>query len=273
MRLFGTIVHEEGRSTMRAKLILLCFVAVVLGVANSTFALVTVSSTEIWDGRTMHGITPSGSGTAGDPYVYVISDGMTFTSSGVIDMNDKYVVFDFSSGTGDLEMAAGSYFDLTGSTRRSDPGRCTILLGDNNLTGSGDFKTVDITNDSMSVDISGSGSVSVNSLYLRVEDALAGSVTIDVCGSVSVDSIDTQDVDTNGDYGGDVIIRASDVTVGNIDTRAHRSSYDPDVTGGDVLLEASNCEGSDTLDNTLNAYGVIDTNSGVRSMVTLLSPA
>jgi hypothetical protein len=65
----------------------------------------------------MHGITASGSGTVGDPYVYLIPDGMALTSSGVIRMSDNYVTFDFSSGTGGLDIAAGGYFDTTGSSR------------------------------------------------------------------------------------------------------------------------------------------------------------
>ncbi|MHC4676461.1 MAG: hypothetical protein ACYTBZ_28565 [Planctomycetota bacterium] len=249
---------------MRKKLIfsLSLVLLLVVGPVDRASAAIIISSTEIWDGGQMHGVTPTGSGTAEDPYVYVIGDGMTFTGSGVIKMNDKYVTFDFSSGTGGLDMAAGSYFDLTGSSRLSDPGECTIMLGANNLSGAGDFKTVDISKDSMDVSITGSGSVTVNSFYMRTNDAFAGSVEIDVGGGASVDSIDTQDQAVGGNNGGDVIIRAGDVTVGNIDTRALRTASS-DRLSGSVVLEARDFAGTNTLNNTINLYGTINTDSTI----------
>jgi len=237
-------------------------VVALLALVNGASAAVIISSTEIWDGGQMHGITPTGSGTAADPYVYAIAEGMTFTGSGVIKMNDEYVTFDFSSGTGGLDMAAGSYFDLTGSSRLNDPGACTIILGDNNLTGAGDFKTVDITKDSMDVSITGSGTVTVNSFYMRTNDAFPGSVEIDVGGSASVDSVDTQDQAAGGNNGGDVIIRAGDVTVGNIDTRALRTNSS-DRLSGSVLLQARDYSAANTLNNTINLYDTINTDSTI----------
>jgi hypothetical protein len=221
---------------------------------------VIVSSTEIWDGGQMHGITPSGSGTPGDPYVYVIPDGMSFTGSGVIRMNAKYVTFDFSSGTGGLDMASSSYFDLTGNGRLGDPGTCRIVLGDNNLTGAGDFKTTDIYKDSMYLTIIGSGDVSVNSFYMRTNDAFAGFVEIDIGGSVSVGSIDTQDQASGGNNGGDVTIRGADITIGDIDTRALRTASS-DRSSGDVLIEALDPAGTNTLYNSINLYGTINTDA------------
>jgi hypothetical protein len=244
------------------KLISAVIAASLLSLFNCASAAITISSTEIWAGGEMHGITPSGSGTAGDPYVYVIPDGMALASGGVIKMNDKYVTFDFGSGTGGLDMALGSYFDLTGSSRLSDPGECTIVLGGNSLTGAGDFKTVDITKDSMDVSISGSGDVSVNSFYNRTNDAFAGMVDVNVADSVIIGSIDTQDQAAGGNNGGDVTIRGSRVTVGSIDTRALRTNSS-DRLSGDIVLQARDHENDNTLDNTVNLYGVLNTDSAI----------
>jgi hypothetical protein len=185
---------------------------------------------------------------------------MNFTSSGVIDMNDIYVTFDFSSGTGGLDMATGSYFDLTGGDRLKDPGECTIILGDHSLTGAGDFATMDIDNDSMDVNIVGSNDVTVNEFYMRVSDAFAGSVCIDVGGSINIGSVDTQDQASGGGNGGDVIIGGGDITIGDIDTRSLRTNS-PSAFSGNVVLEARDYGGTNTLNNTINVYGVIDTNS------------
>ncbi|MHC4621534.1 MAG: DUF4097 family beta strand repeat-containing protein [Planctomycetota bacterium] len=236
-----------------------CLLAVL---TNCVSAAVTVNSAETWAGGEMHGITASGSGIPGDPYVYVIPDGMVVTATGVIDMNDKYVTFDFSPGAGGLDMASGGYFDLTGSSRLSDPGECTIVLGGNSLTGAGDFKTVDITKDSMDVSITGTGYVSVNSFYSRTNDAFSGDVYIDVAGGVSVNSVDTQDQATGGNDAGNVTVRGGSVTVGDVDTRVLRTASG-DRLSGDVLLEAHQPTGDNTLGNTINVTGVVNTDSTI----------
>jgi hypothetical protein len=235
------------------------FAVLLLGPVSSTYATITITSTEIWDGGTMHTINPTGSGIAGDPYVYVIPDGMTLTSSGVIKMNDKYVTFDFASGTAGLAMAAGSYFDLTGASRHSDPGECTIILGTHDLTGTGDFKTVNIGNDSMDVSILGLSDVTVTAFYMRVHDACAGVLSIDVGGSVNIVSVDTQDQAAGGNDGGDVTIHGADITIGDIDTRSLRASQG--TLSGNVVLEARDYVGPNALNNTVNLYGTVNTDS------------
>jgi hypothetical protein len=223
-------------------------------------AVITVTGSEVWAGGQMHGITPTGSGTAADPYVYTIGDGMTLTGTGIIKTADEHVTFDFSSSTGGLEMAAGSYFDLTGSARLGDPGEITIVLGQNSLTGAGDFKTVDITKDSKDVIISGSGGVNVNSIYARVRDARAGDVTIDVDGSVSIDSIDTQDEATGGNDAGNVTICGDEITVGAVDTRCLRTDS-ATTRSGAVVVQARDTGGVSSLNNTLNLHGLINTDA------------
>jgi hypothetical protein len=208
----------------------------------------------------MHGITPTGAGIPADPYVYSIGDGMTLTGTGIIGTADEYVTFDFNSSTGGLDMAAGSYFDLTGSTRLGDPGEITIVLGQNSLTGAGDFKTVDITKDSKDVTISGSAEVDVNSIYTHVRDARAGNASIDVGGSVNIGSIDTQDEATGGNDAGEVTIYGDQVTVGAIDTRCLRTDS-ATARSGTVVVQARDTSGINSLNNTLHLHGVINTDA------------
>jgi hypothetical protein len=240
----------------------LTLVVLLAGGIRSAPAAITISSIETWAGGQMHGITPSGSGTPADPYVYVIPDGMILTATGAVKMDDKYVTFDFSVGTGGLDMAPGGYFDLTGPSRLSDPGTCTVVLGPHSLTGAGDFKTSDISKDSKYVVITGLGDVSLNSFYLRTNDAFAGDVSIDAAGSVSIDSIDTQDQAPGGNNAGNVTIRGGRVTVGNIDTRTLRTSSG-DRLSGNIVLQARDYEDDNTLDNTVNLYGVLNTDSAI----------
>ena len=251
----------------KAKYLIVCL---LLSIITSASSALTVSTTETWAGAPMHGITPTGSGTAASPYVYAIADGMILTGSGVIKMGSKYVTFDLNSATAGLDMAAGSYFDLTGSSRLSDPGACRITLGANNLTGSGDFKTADISKDSMDVNIVGTGDVSVNSFYMRTSDAYAGDVYVDVAGSVSIVSVDTHDQASGGNDGGNVTIRGADVTAGAIDTRSMRTASST-AFSGNVVLQARDTSGVNTLNNTLNLHGVINTDaaSGTDGNVTI----
>jgi hypothetical protein len=238
----------------------LLFITLLLVAANCAFGAITVSTTETWDGGQMHGITPAGTGSQADPYIYAVPDGLNLTGTGVIRTSDEYVIFNFSSGTGGLDIAPGGYFDITGSSRLSDPGAITIVLGANNLTGTRDFKTVDISKDSKDVSIVGSGSVDANSIYARVKDARAGDVTINIDGSVNVGSIDTQDQADGGNDAGSVVVRGHDVTVGSIDTRAMRTSSST-AFSGTALIEALGPSGINSPGNTVDCTGTIDTNA------------
>ncbi|MHC4623828.1 MAG: CRTAC1 family protein [Planctomycetota bacterium] len=241
--------------------VLLWFLAVSLTWRCSCiFAAITVSGTEVWAGGQMHGITPSGTGTQAAPYVYVIPAGIVMTSSGVIKTLEEYVTFDFSSGAAGLHMEAGSYFDLTGTGRLGNAGECGIILGDNNLTGEGDFKTVDITKDSKNVSITGTGAVSADSLYMHTRDAFAGDVLIDVGASVKIGSIDTQDEASGGNDGGNVTILGHDIVVGDIDTRSLRTASDT-RSSGIVVLEARDYDGTNCFNNTIRLSGLINTDS------------
>jgi len=245
---------------MRSSFVAWLFAMLLLWPAGRALAIITVTTSETWDGGQMHGVTPTGSGTAAAPYVYIIDDGMILTGTGVIRTADEYVIFDFSSGTGGLEMAAGGYFDITGSTRLSDPGEITIILGENNLTGAGDFKTSDITKDSKDVIISGSGDVDVNSINAHVRDARAGHVSIDVGGSVNVGLVDTQDEAAGGNDAGNVTICGGEVTVGAVDARSLRTDS-ATASSGAVVVQALDSSGVNSLNNTLNLYGAINTDA------------
>jgi hypothetical protein len=245
---------------MRKDFIFWILAVLLLGRPDCIYGVITVSTTETWDGGQMHGITPGGAGTAADPYVYVVPDGMVLTGMGVIRTGDEYVIFDFGSGSTGLDMASGSYFDLTGSSRLSDPGEITIVLGQNSLTGAGDFKTTDVTKDSKDVNIAGAGDVCVDSFYLRTRDAFSGDVSIDVGGSVNIGSIDTQDVSYEGNNAGSVVIYGYDVTVGAVDTRCLRTASSTG-SSGNVVLQARDYDGTNSFNNTIRLSGSINTDS------------
>lgn len=261
VKMLSCILTGEYDRITHGRFALLLLAVLLLSPTNTvSAAVITVTGSEVWAGGQMHGITPTGSGTAADPYVYTIGDGMTLTGTGIIKTADEHVTFDFSSSTGGLEMAAGSYFDLTGSVRLGDPGEITIVLGQNSLTGAGDFKTVDIAKDSKDVIISGSGGVNLNSIYARVRDARAGDVSIDVGGSVSIGSIDTQDEATGGNDAGNVTVYGGQVSVGAIDTRSLRTDS-ATTSSGAVVVRARDTSGVNSLNNTLNLHGVINTDA------------
>jgi hypothetical protein len=235
---------------------------VIVGVSAGTVcaAPIVVNSLEVWDGGTVHGIAPTGSGTSGDPYVYAIGEGIVLTSSGVVETGDKYVTFDFSSGPAGLDMESGGYFDLTGGNRLYDPGQITIVLGGSSITGMGDFKTIDISKDSKSVYITGAGDVHTDSLHLRTQDAYSGDVSVDVGGSINIGSIDTQDVSTGGNDGGNVTVVSYDIVVGDIDTRSLRTASNTG-SSGHVVVEARDYDGSNSISNSVTLFGLIDTDS------------
>jgi hypothetical protein len=97
---------------------------------------------------------------------------------------------------------------------------------------------------------------------MRTNDAFPGYVQVDVSGSVSVNSIDTQDQAAGGNDGGNVTVRGGSVTVGDVDTRALRTASG-DRLSGDVLLEARQATGDNTLGNTINVTGVVNTDSTI----------
>ena len=95
---------------MKLRKLLILITVILAYLPGTIYAVpVEVNSLELWDGGVMHGITPPGDGSSGDPYVYLIPQWMTITSSGAIKTNDMYVTFIFSSGPAGLDMQSGGY--------------------------------------------------------------------------------------------------------------------------------------------------------------------
>ena len=118
------------------------FLALALG-GSAHAALVTVSSTETWNGvanpHASDGVTLSGSGTEASPRTYTIPNGMRITSTGriILHGSSDYSIKLVIRG-GDLQMDAGAVLNLERYMIRT--GRDVLVLdlsGTNSITGAG----------------------------------------------------------------------------------------------------------------------------------------
>ena len=111
---------------------------------SASASLVTVSSTETWDGisnpHSADGVALSGAGTDANPYTYTIPNGMTITSTGRINLHsagDYSIKFVIQGG--DLQMDAGAVLNVERFGIRTIPNKRFVLdlSGTNSITGAG----------------------------------------------------------------------------------------------------------------------------------------
>jgi hypothetical protein len=246
-------------------------VILALGLALSASAsLVTVSSTETWDGvnnpHAADGVTITGTGTQLDPYTYIIPNGMLITSTGTIvlhsagDYSIKFVI-----QGGNLQMDAGAVINTERYAIRSSIRYFTLdLSGTNSITGAGAIGPI-TTRDSTPRDltITNVKNVSLANIDMHTENANTGPVdfrfiNITASGAVYVSgTVDNSDRDSGGDGCGDITIKANTIDVNNVDARGFRN--DPpgrDPYSGNVLLQA------------LSPVGNYDPNDGVNNAAT-----
>lgn len=194
-------------------------------------APVIVNTEEGWDGinnpHEADGVSLSGSGTAGDPATYLIPEGLTIEPGGVILMSpsaDSDLSIQFVFASGDLHIEPGGILNIARRSR-NDRQNCVLDLGGGNITGSGFIQgrfgnddtprvltiqnVTDVTLDEISTDV-------------RNVNNSGRTLTITADGKVTIRRIDNSDQDRGGNAGSDVIISASQIDVGEIDTRAMR---------------------------------------------------
>jgi hypothetical protein len=246
-------------------------VALGLGLSASA-ALVTVNSTEEWDGisnpHVADGVTITGSGTDADPYVYNIPNGMTITSTGKIQLwsatsQDQPIKFLIAGGN--LQMDAGAVLNIERYKVRS--GWTPFILdlsGTNSITGAGKIGPItDRDSTPRDLTIQNVKNVSLADIDMHTENANTGPaefrfIRITASGAVYVSGmVDNSDRDTGGDGCGDIIIKGNTVDVNNIDARGFRD--DPpgrDPYSGNVTLQA------------LSPVGNYDPNDGVNNACT-----
>jgi hypothetical protein len=225
-------------------------VFLAFGVAFSASAtLVTVSSTETWDGTNnphlVDGVTTSGSGTVADPYTYTIPNGMRVTSTGRInthspgDYSIKFVI-----QGGDLQMDSGAVLNVERYGIRTTPNQVFVmdLSGANSITGAGQIGPITSSSSTPRVvTIQNVKNVSLASIDLHVENVVANPIadrplTITASGAVVVTGvIDNGDRQTGGNGGGDITIKAGSIDVNNLDTRGMRTTW---TVSGNILLYA-----------------------------------
>lgn len=224
---------------------------------TASATLVTVSSTEVWNGtnnpHAADGVTVGGTGTVADPYIYGIPDGMTITSTGLIrlsgsltDTNDSASIT-FQIAGGNLQIDSGGYIDC-GSGWRNLKSKFNIDMGGGSITGDGKIIGIDgvrtpgiaRTPNARSLTIFNVLNVSLVDIDLHTENIncnpLLSSIKAD--GSVSISgTVTTSDTQVSGGgTGGAFTIGAASVTVSNIDTRALRN--DGATSSGALTLQA-----------------------------------
>jgi hypothetical protein len=274
------------------------------GVAGA--AMITISTAEQWYGNTIHGLTPSGAGTQASPYVYAIADGLTITSTGLLQFDPNptdaqgatiapWVTLDFSASSAGLHIDSGGRIDTSIGARNQLRG-LALNLGANSLTGSGAVYNSNVARQdgSMRLTLQGgsTANVTLGNLDNHVNDPNGGSnsVSITVGGAVAVASINTSDTAAGGGAAGSVTIRAGSIVIPNgIQTFAGRTGSA--VNNGNITLEALAYPGFDANDgvnnthlNTLTLGGLLDTegstslNQGggditLRAVVVTLNPS
>jgi len=229
-------------------------------------SLVTVSSTETWDGvnnpHAADGVTLAGTGDISDPYTYTIPNGMVITSTGKVilhsagDNNIKFVI-----QGGDLQMDAGAVLNTERLAIRTSKRYFTLdLSGTNSITGAGRIGERN-NNDSIFRDlvIENVKNISLADIFMQVVNGNRGpadfaNIAITASGSVLVTgTVDNSDRDTGGDGCGDITIKANTLDVNNVDARGFRN--DPpgrDPYSGNVTLQALSPVGSYSTTDAVN---------------------
>jgi hypothetical protein len=242
-------------------------VALGLGLSASA-ALVTVSSTETWDGvsnpHAGDGVTLTGSGTTGDPATYTIPNGMRITSTGRVNLhgaNDADIKFVIEGG--DLQMDAGAVLNIERYAIRT--GRRDFVLdlsGNNSITGAGQIGPIsNVDSCPRALTIQNVKNVSLASIDVQTRNVNTGAsdsrdMSITASGAVVVSGIiDNSDQDSGGDGGWGVTIKANTIDVNNIDTRGLRNDPPgrPPYSGPVVLQALSPLGNYDPNDSVNNA--------------------
>ena len=274
---------------MRLKtLAAVCLVLVgVLAIASVAAAeVVVVSAEETWDGKAMHGITPTGSGADGDPFTYTFPDGLKIESGGAIvfdpDPSDKpgdeltrapAVAFVF--GNGGLEIASGGKIDVAYGGRGDDPLTFSIELGANSITGEGEIVNgqADKKSSPMNVVITSKagGNIKLKAIKINRKDADEADVSIEAGGAVEIGEIDVSDSADDGNDSGTITISATSIKIGDLDASSAWSSEDPESEAkgaGEVTLTALGSPGFDSgmandndLANSVTITGTLKTKS------------
>lgn len=232
---------------------------------SASAALVTVSSTETWDGvnnpHAADGVTLTGTGDISDPYTYTIPNGMLITSAGKIvlhsaaDNNIKFVI-----EGGDLQMDAGAVLNTERLAIRDGRRYFTLdLSGTNSITGNG---TIGQRNNNNSIfrdlAIQNVKNVRLAEIFMQVANGNRGpadfaQISIVATGAVLISgTVDNADRDTGGDGAGDITIKANTIDVNHIDARGFRNGG-RDPFSGNVTLQA------------LSPVGNYDPNDGVNN--------
>ncbi len=232
-------------------------------VSLSHATLVTVNTAETWDGISN---PHAGDGVLLNSGTYIIPDGLQITGSGIININTNANVSFVFQNAG-LQM--DGLIQLT-TLQRFGSADFSMDLGGNSITGFGSITNG--LNNSLhphNLIINNVQDVSLNSIDLHKLDTSRGDVTITANGAVDISSINLSDNAAGGNDGGNLLIRAAQITAGTISTQTDRTGGA--TNNGNVTLEAlgspnfdPNDASGNSLENTLTLDGIIRT-SGART--------
>jgi hypothetical protein len=239
---------------------LLLAAAVAFATTRALAAPIVVSTPEDWNGvlnpHEADGVTLSGSGTAGDPAVYTIPDGLVIQSTGAIrltaDLNDDAdnanITILFAAGG--LQIEEGGYIE-TSLGNRSDTRIFTLDLGGGSITGAGRIVGLreggDRNKKPRGLTIQNVKNVELNEIDLHVENVsseIQEDLKITATGQVRIKGmVNYGDTDSGGNLVRAVRIDAESIEVGGVDTRALRTGP-PGRPSGDVVLHALSAAGN-----------------------------
>ncbi|MCX6894865.1 MAG: putative Ig domain-containing protein [Verrucomicrobia bacterium] len=226
--LSGTAVRVQLQMT-QSKLYALQF---------ATSGPVVVDTVEYWNGlenpHALDGVTLTGAGVATNPYVYTIPAGMSITANGAIWLTsdlgntneDAAIKFVFAGG--DLQMEAGAVISTSRPLRTGAMDFILDMAG-HNITGAGK--------------IVGLRGPAGNRAYKPRDVTVTNAVDVTL-----------QDITqaAGGSAGGNIVVKARNVTVNDVDTRAFRT--DNQTVNGSLELRALDAGAGFSTNSSANAF-------------------
>ena len=233
---------------------------------------VIVDTVEYWNGlenpHALDGVTLTGAGTAANPYIYTLPSSMTITANGSVWLSKDLTLGNTSEDTtiklkfaaGDLQMNAGAVINTARPSRSGSMG-FILDMGGRSIAGSGRIlglrgpgglrqqKPRDLL-------ITNAVDVALQDVDSHTENVSGGVglITIVATNKVVVtgelDASDTQVA--GGSSGGNILVKARQVTLNTVDTRALRN--DGLTSNGSVEVRALEPGPSYNVSSTANTF-------------------
>jgi hypothetical protein len=233
---------------------------------------VLVDSVEYWNGlenpHAVDGVTLTGGGTAANPYLYTLPSSMRITGNGAVWLSKDLTLGNTSEDTtiklkfaaGDLQMDSGAVISTARPSRSGSVG-FVLDLGGRSITGAGQIlglrgPGILRTQKPRDLLITNAVDVVLQDVDSHTENVSGGVglITIVATNKVVVsgklDASDTQVA--GGSTGGNILVKARQVTLNAVDTRALRS--DGLTSNGSVEVRALEPVPGYSFNSTANVF-------------------